>query len=95
MNVDEVRFDVMDRCDCCRKKIAPSARFVAIVKFPDGGCDSVCIMCYRSMTSAAIAWYSYNGNLPVESPDRRLERARKAAEAEKAITVLEGILHSN
>jgi len=88
----QMTFQALNRCECCRKRITENMRFIAVVKFPDGGCDTVCVACYHEMTRAAIAWFAYEGDLSQMSTERRQSVARDVANREKALTALEGLV---
>lgn len=95
MSVDEQVFELLNRCDCCRKPITVDDRAICVVKFPAGGSDTLCVDCYWATIHAAIAWYSYNGTLPSESTEERLRRARRLSNEQRARTILSGIVYPN
>lgn len=70
-----------DRCESCNKLIQPYERFICICKVPAGGTDTLCYGCYLAMVQSSIAWFKWNGQLPVESEGKRLQRARRTAQA--------------
>jgi hypothetical protein len=95
VSLDEQAFELLNRCECCRKEINEHASAVVICKFPDGGADTLCVECYRASMHAAVAWYSFDGHLPKESTERRLQRARAIATRQRARTILEGTIYRN